>query len=327
MDQIADLFRNLLANPMDQQMAFIAMVAGSIFIFVLGLSFVVLGATDPIRRRLTAGAEDEGDDHSERRLVVISTMVGPIAEWVMPKSEIEQNATIRKLAHAGFRAPNTMQTFYGIKFILAISLPIAVLFVARWLPEVTSMELTGAAMLAAGIGVVGPSWVLDRLVFNRLRKLRHAFPDALDLLVVCVEAGLGLAAALQRVADELCVSHPELATELALVNAEMRAGVDRARALRNLAERTGLEDIRGLVSLLVQTMRFGTSVADALRVYSEEFRDRRMQKAEEEAAKIGTKLIFPLVFCLFPSFFIIAIGPAVIRLIDVFRVMEAGTGG
>jgi len=149
--------------------------------------------------------------------------------------------------------------------------------------------------------------------------LRTAFPDALDLLVVCVESGLGLAPALQRVADELMVSHPELGTELASVNAEMRAGVERTQALKNLSARTGLEDIRGLVALLVQTMRFGTSVADALRVYSEEFRDKRMQAAEEQAAKIGTKLIFPLVFCLFPSFFLVAIGPAVLRLIEVFK--------
>ena len=166
--------------------------------------------------------------------------------------------------------------------------------------------------------MIAPSSVLERLMERRLRTLRHGFPDALDLLVVCVESGLGLSMAIQRVADEIGVSHTELARELALVNAEIRAGVDRSLALRNLADRTGLTDIRGLVSLLIQTMRFGTSVGDALRVYSEEFRDRRMQKAEEEAATIATKLIFPLVLCLFPSFFIVAIGPAVLRLITVF---------
>jgi tight adherence protein C len=173
-------------------------------------------------------------------------------------------------------------------------------------------------VIAAGVGIIAPNGVLSRLMERRLRTLRHAFPDALDLLVVCVESGLGLSAAIQRVADEIVVSHGELARELSLVNAETRAGVDRSVALRNLADRTGLDDIRGLVSLLIQTMRFGTSVADALRVYAEEFRDRRLQKAEEEAAKIGTKLIFPLVLCLFPSFFTVAIGPAVIRLVNVF---------
>jgi tight adherence protein C len=184
------------------------------------------------------------------------------------------------------------------------------------------MELVFYGFAAAAIGLIGPSYVLDKLAAARIKKLRNGFPDALDLLVVCVESGLGLAAAIQRVADELAVSHEELATELALVNAEMRVGVDRAKALKNLADRSGVDDIRGLVSLLIQTMRFGTGVAEALRVYSEEFRDKRMQMAEETAAKIGTKLIFPLVTCLFPSFFIVAIGPAVIRLIDVFAVMQ-----
>jgi tight adherence protein C len=152
----------------------------------------------------------------------------------------------------------------------------------------------------------------------RHKLLRDGFPDALDLLNVCVESGLGLAQALQRVADELDVSHPELASEIAQVTAQMRAGVDRETALRGLATRTGLDDVRGLVSLLAQTLRFGTGISDALRVYSDEFRDKRMQRAEEAAAKIGTKLIFPLVLCLFPSFFVVAIGPAMIRLSEAF---------
>jgi tight adherence protein C len=162
---------------------------------------------------------------------------------------------------------------------------------------------------------------LDHQVAARQRAIRTGFPDALDLLVVCVESGLGMAPALQRVADELSVSHPALGEELALVNAEIRAGVERGVALKNLSDRTGLDDIRGLTALLVQTMRFGTSVAEALRVYSEEFRDKRTQAAEEQAAKIGTKMIFPLVLFLFPSFFLVAIGPAVIGLIDVFSQM------
>jgi tight adherence protein C len=164
-----------------------------------------------------------------------------------------------------------------------------------------------------------PNYVLDHMVERRQKRLRDAFPDALDLLVVCVEAGLGLTAAIQRVADELKFSHPELGVEFARVTAEMRAGVEREAALKALAYRTGLEDIRGLVSLLIQTLKFGTSIGETLRVYSEEFRDKRMQRAEELAAKIGTKLIFPLVFCLFPSFFVVAIGPAVVRIAEVFR--------
>jgi tight adherence protein C len=189
---------------------------------------------------------------------------------------------------------------------------------APWFPEMSSSREMFYALCLAAAGMIIPSRVLDYLRDKSFKLLRHGFPDALDMLVVCVEAGLGMSQALQRVSDELTVSHPELAMELALVNAEIRAGVDRVIALKNLAERTGLEDIRGLVSLLVQTLRFGTSVAESLRVYSDEFRDKRMQKAEELAAKMGTKLIFPLIVFLFPGFFVIAIGPAVIALIDVF---------
>jgi tight adherence protein C len=174
------------------------------------------------------------------------------------------------------------------------------------------------AACAGYLGWIACSIWLDKQVAKRQRELRAGFPDALDLLVVCVESGLGLAPALQRVAEELTVSHPALADELGLVNAEMRAGVERGQALKNLSDRTGLEDVRGMTSLLVQTMRFGTSVAEALRVYSEEFRDKRTQAAEEQAAKIGTKMIFPLVLFLFPSFFLVSVGPAVIGLIDVF---------
>jgi tight adherence protein C len=203
-----------------------------------------------------------------------------------------------------------------------LGLPLVVFVASPFFPRITSGQLLIAAVLMGFLGSIIPSVWLDRSVKSRQRELRVAFPDALDLLVVCVEAGLGLAPAMQRVADDLMISYPELGLELTLVNAEMRAGVERAQALKNLAERTGLDDIRGLVALLVQTLRFGTGIADALRVYSEEFRDKRMQAAEEAAAKIGTKMIFPLTLCLFPSFFLVAIGPAVVRLVEAFKTLN-----
>ena len=315
----------LVASFADREGAFVALVGITILVFSLGVSFVIMGATNPIRRRVHQIFDEEEDDNvDDRVLVTIKTMVGTISHWVMPDAENELNAIAKKLSYAGHRSPNAVQTYYGIKSLLIISLPLGVLFASRWLPEQSTFELLFYGLAAAATGLILPGYVLDKMVDHRMTKLRRGFPDALDLLVVCVESGLGLAAAIQRVADELMVSHPELSTELALVNAEMRAGVDRTKALVNLADRTGLDDIRGLVSLLVQTMRFGTGVADALRVYSEEFRDKRMQAAEEKAALIGTKLIFPLVLCLFPSFFIVAIGPAVMRLIGVLGSMDAG---
>jgi len=316
MQNLISSLNNWFLDPNSMRIVFIALAGGAMLVFGVGLSYVLLGATDPVRRRLAVGAVQQGSNG--RLLLTVQTLMGPVSAWVLPKSEMEISNITRQLTYAGFRSPNALQLFYGIKVLLALLLPAVVFLVGQWFPELSMGQVFFYMAIAAGVGIIAPNGVLTRLMERRLRTLRNAFPDALDLLVVCVESGLGLSAAIQRVADEIVVSHAELARELSLVNAETRAGVDRSVALRNLADRTGLDDIRGLVSLLIQTMRFGTSVADALRVYSNEFRDRRLQKAEEEAAKIGTKLIFPLVLCLFPSFFTVAIGPAVLRLINVF---------
>jgi len=309
-------------NPANQPVLLMLMVGATIAIFVMGISAVFMGTTNPVKRRMGLEAkirrEEDASESGKRRLVDIPTLIGPVKQWIIPSSDIELSAINKKLTYAGFRAPNSMETFYGIKAAVTIILPAITIFALRWFPDITTQNVLFAAFGAAALGVIGPNFVLEKLVSRRVKALRDGFPDALDLLVVCVESGLGLAAAIQRVSVELGVSHPELAMELALVNAETRAGVDRAKALRNLADRSGLEDIRGLVSMLIQAMRFGTSIAETLRVYSEEFRDRRMQKAEEMAAKIGTKLIFPLVLCLFPSFFTVAIGPAILAFIKVF---------
>lgn len=160
------------------------------------------------------------------------------------------------------------------------------------------------------VGMIAPSFVLDKKIERRVTRLRHALPDALDLLVVCTESGLGLNAALMRVGHELRLVHPEFSAELALANGEIRAGLDREVALNNIIERSGLDDLKMLVMLLIQSTKLGTSLAETLRVYAEEFRDKRMQAAEEEAAKLSTKIIFPLVFCFMPAFFIVSIGPA-----------------
>jgi tight adherence protein C len=317
METLLHLIRNHTGDEYSA-MVFIAFAATSIFVFSLGVSLMVLGIANPLRRRLRALAvKDAGVDPS--RAESIATALQPLSAYLMPRKEWQRTEVSRQLVHAGYRSPNAVQIYYASKLMLIVLLPVIVLLAwLLWMPHIT----TGLVMLYVGVaaylGFILPGAALDRIVLNRKKKLRVAFPDALDLMVVCVESGLGLAAAIQRVSDELAVSHPELAGELGLVNVEMRAGVERGQALKNLADRTGLDDVRGLVGLLVQTMRFGTSVADALRVYSEEFRDRRTQAAEEQAAKVGTKMIFPLVFCMFPAFFLVAVGPAVLRLMEVF---------
>jgi tight adherence protein C len=325
MEVITTTVTTWVTNPDNQQLIFLLMVGATIAIFAMGISAVFVGNANPVKKRmgieLKGRAEEDASERAGRLLVDIPTLMGPVQQWLIPSSDIEKSKTTKKLTYAGYRAPSALENFYAIKAALAISFPAIMLFVLRWFPDVTGQQAIFATLAAAALGVFGPNMALDKLAARRIKALRDGFPDALDLLVVCVESGLGLAAAIQRVSVEVGVSHPELAMELSLVNAETRAGVDRAKALRNLADRSGLEDIRGLVSMLIQAMRFGSSIAETLRVYSEEFRDRRMQKAEEEAAKISTKLIFPLVFCMFPSFFTVAIGPAIIRFIEVFRQM------
>lgn len=316
MEALIAFFKTFVSDEAILRQLVVVVVGATIFVFGLGVSVIVSAVTNPVRRRL--GLMNEREPKDGRLAIKIATVVGPISAYVLPKDERERSKVQRDLIRAGIRSPQALQVFYAVKTLLAIIMPGVVFSGARFFPELQTQSVVTYAIMGAAVGLLAPNYLLHRKLQARLRRLRHAFPDALDLLVVCVESGLGLGPALQRVADELGVSHPDLSFELATVTAEIRAGVQRETALRNLADRTGLNDIRGLVSLLVQSMRFGTSVAEALRVYSVEFRDKRMQAAEEQAAKLSTKLIFPLVLFMFPVFFIVAIGPAVIRLIDAF---------
>jgi tight adherence protein C len=317
MDTIFNFFRSVSSESDGQHLLFLITAGATMFLFALGVSFLVLAATDPVRRRLSSvsGATDAGGRLAQRLL----DLLAPINNLLLPSKSGERGRVADQLSFAGFRSANALPLYYAAKTALALIFLLAVLFASFWLPKIVTTKLLFYAMLASFIGLMLPNYVLDYFVKRRQKRLRDGFPDALDMLVVCVEAGLGLTAAIQRVAEELRLSHPELGAEFALVSAEMRAGVEREAALKALGVRTGLDDIRGLVSLLIQTLKFGTSVAETLRVYSEEFRDKRMQRAEELAAKIGTKLIFPLVLCLFPAFFVVAIGPAALRIIHVFR--------
>jgi tight adherence protein C len=319
METITGFLQSLTGSETSHIM-FVVVSAAAAFMLTLGVSLLFISVTDPVRRRLGRLAGEVGPEH--KTISHLLHALEPVNKYLLPTREHERSRMETRLAFAGYRSVNAVPVFYSIKTALAVLFLCGVLLASLWLPSMQSTTMIFLALLAALVGLVLPNFVLDHLVQRRQKRLRDAFPDALDMLVVCVEAGLGLTASIQRVAEELRFSHPELGAELALVTAEMRAGVDRETALKGLAARTGLEDISGLVSLLLQTLKFGTSIADTLRVYAEEFRDKRMQRAEEQAAKIGTKLIFPLVFCLFPSFFVVAIGPAVIRFVEAFRYLS-----
>src|SRR5687767_7577119 len=216
-----------------------------------------------------------------------------------------------RLVAAGYRRSEALAVFTGMRLGLAV-LSFALV----------ALPIFGRAhvLLSFGAGALGyllPGMVLGRMAQRRQHRIRLSLPDALDLLVVSVEAGLGLDQAIQRVGQELALAHPELSDELRLINLELRAGKPRSEALKNLAERTGVDDLTSLTTMLIQTDRFGTSVARSLRVHSETLRSKRKQRAEEAAAKTGVKMVFPLVFCIFPAVWVVTIGPAAIKFVTV----------
>lgn len=319
MEYFSELLQALVTDKETVRLLFVLFVVLASAVLCLGVAFLVLAASDPVRKRMNVFLVDEKSADSQGS-AVISSRLKSVSKYIVPDDQRERSVIEERLMHAGFASAGAVSAFYGIRIILFVILPsIAIVVVPATFPELAPEQVLIAIAVTGLCAFLLPSMVLDRLIMKRKRKLRNAFPDALDLLIVCVEAGMGLNPALQRVAEELDVSHPELAAEFALVTVEIRAGIDRVESLKNLAKRTGLEDINGMVSLLSQSMRFGTSVAETLRVYSEDFRDRRMQLAEEEAAKIGTKMIFPMVLCLFPAFFVVAIGPAILSVFEAFK--------
>jgi tight adherence protein C len=228
-----------------------------------------------------------------------------------PRSAKEMGSLRLRLVQAGFRRDEALTLFFGIRvlFALALFLVFSTSVIAR--PNLT------VALGGLGLGYILPGMVLARLAKRRAHRIRLSLADMLDLLVVSVEAGLGLDAALTRVGQELAFAYPELSDELRLINLELRAGKPRAEALRNLADRTGVDDLSSLCTMLIQTDKFGTSVAQSLRVYSETLRTKRRQRAEEAAAKTGVKMVFPLVICIFPAIWVVTIGPAAIRFVTV----------
>lgn len=264
--------------------------------------------------------------HVERRLAEIGGAGMPTVQaptWdkisdtfkrmgrVAPQSPSEMGKLQRRLVAAGFRNSEALIVFNGIRVASA-----AIGFALLATPLVFRPNVV-MAFGAAGLGYILPNIVLARMEKRRQHKIQLSLPDALDLLVVSVEAGLGLDQAIQRVSEELTFAHPELCEEMRLINFELRAGKPRTEALQNLGERTGVDDVISLVAMLVQTDKFGTSVAQSLRVHSDTLRTKRRQRAEEAAAKTGVKMVFPLVLCIFPAIWVVTLGPAAIKIVQV----------
>lgn len=304
----------------DSTAVFVLSVGLAIGFLSLALLFLINNSTSKSRQRIRAevNARDNSASATSRRAKNIDAGIKPVSGLVLPSSQKEISNARKRLTAAGYLHDSSLSVYYLWKFVLALGFGIVVLFVTTYFPLLTTLQIVMIVAVAAFVGSILPSYVLDRRVEARKKRIINAFPDMLDMLVACSEAGLGLNAALQRVAKEIKTSFPDLGDEVELVNAEILAGVERTKALKNLAIRTDIPDIQGFVSMLAQSVRFGTGIAETLRIYAEEFRDKRMQRAEEMAAKIGTKLLFPLIFCFFPSFFLVAIGPAVLSLMKSF---------
>ena len=221
----------------------------------------------------------------------------------------------RMLVHAGYRQPSALPIYLGVRFLATVVLTLYGVFLG------SAADVSGSFTLLCGLLGAGTGWIVPRFLVSvrgtrRKKEIQKALPDAADLLVICVEAGLGLGQALIRVAEELRHQSELLTEELTLTNLAIRAGQPRDQALMELAQRTGVEDMRSLATMLIQTERFGTSIARSLRVYAESLRTRRRQRAEEAAAKTTIKMIFPLALCIFPALFVVILGPACISILQ-----------
>ena len=311
-------------SPM--QLAFLALVFVGVVAALAGIS--ALARPDAARQRLLdmsrptpAGPATPG---MSRWLQRLAAWVRPISHLSTPEEGFEKSSIRMRFLHAGVRSPTAPTAFFGTKTALALGLPLLGLGALT----LTDTALRGQNLLLALLALTAtgyylPNVMLARAVQHRQREIFESFPDALDMMTVCVEAGLGTEAAMVRVADDLEIKSPTLAEELRLVNLELRAGADRERALRNLALRTGVEEVDGFVSMINQAERFGTSIAASLRVHADMLRTVRRQRAEEAAAKIGLKLLFPLIFCIFPSLMVVLMGPA---MIQIYRVLLPSMG-
>ena len=244
-------------------------------------------------------------------------VAAPLAR-LAPPSAAEAHRLQKKLMQAGYRSPNAPVVFRALQLGVLFGYPAFVLLVGVAIARPFD-QLLIPVLVAFVKGFFLPRLWLNRAVKRRQQRVRWGLADALDLMVVSIEAGLGLNAALVRVGEELKHVHPDISEEFELTNLEIRVGRDRDEALRNLAERTGVEDLRSLVAMLIQADRFGTSIARAVRVYSDSLRTKRRQRAEQAAQKAAVKLLLPLACFLFPTLFIVILGPAALNLIDTIE--------
>jgi tight adherence protein C len=241
---------------------------------------------------------------------------------ILPVNPKDAGVIQRRMIRAGIKNPNAMRYFYGAKVILGVSLPLLMSLAVSGTDADPANKML-AVLASAAMGFFLPNEYVSMKARRRQKEIRRGLPNALDLLVVCVESGLGLDQAVIQVAKDLDQAHPEISEEFAMVNYELKAGKRRIDALRNLAERTNVDDLKKLVAVLIQADRFGTGVAQSLRAHSDFMRVQARQIAEEKAAKLGVKLVFPIFFCILPSLFVVTVGPMVGKIMrDLIPMMN-----
>ena len=293
----------------------LAIIGVAFLVVAGGITAAVMLLLNPTRTASDRLRDMTGAEVKSERDPVAEAIAARMAQLAQPQDEDERNLLKLKLVQAGFRNQNATDYFNGIRVGLAILLPVV------GSPILATQQLTFMALgvvILAGVGYMLPLIIVNSRLNARQQALLKPFPDALDLLVSAVEAGLGVDAAFRRVANEIEAAAPELAFEFQLVNHEISAGVARLDALHHLADRTGLSEVKSLVNMLTQAERFGTSIARALRIHSDITRQKRMSRAEEQAAKVSPKLTVIMILCLLPCLGIVLLGPAVLRALAAF---------
>lgn len=292
----------------------LGVIGALVFIAVFSIAYAMFGRSSTLEQRVRQSGEREtGSRFNLRDLIKGSEHIfRPLGE-IIPRSPEEMGRQERRLVTAGFRRKDAPVLFYGVKLALAIMLLIG--FTAGGYLGRNPLLYVVLAVL---LGAMVPDFWMSRRIKRRKENIQLAIPDALDLTVVCVEAGLGLDQSLMRIGTEIRPIHRDLSDELRLLNLEVNAGKTRAQSLRNLASRTEVDDLKALVAVLIQTDKFGTSVAQSLRVFSDSLRVKRRQRAEERSAKTTIKMIPPLVFFIMPSIFVVVLGPAIITIMQEF---------
>ena len=301
-----------------QEILFLLLLFVAVFLILL-LVMVKLNVNPARKRASSFSINDQPSAAGSDFVSALVKVVDPISRLALPSEGWEKSPLQLKFVNAGWRSADAPKLYFGIKSILTITLPtVAYFFLDKSIQTENATGLIFILILFAAAGYYLPNIVLSKIVKKRQQEIVETLPDATDLLIICMEAGLSFDQALSKVAAEIKLKSEILSQELELLLIEVRSGFTRESALRNLALRTGVEEIDGLATMVIQSERFGTSVGEALRIHADTARTKRRQKAEETASKIALKLLFPLLFCLMPAIFVVLLTPSLMQLKAAF---------